>query len=85
MRKKSKTYLQWKSFRLSEKNRLELIVPKGCANAYLTLKKKTWIIYFHSQFYSKGFEKVLNIMIQSLNLTGLIDQKSSPKKIIQSN
>lgn len=57
MRKKSKTFMQWKSFSLSEKNRFGLLVPKGCANAYLTLKKKTWILYFHSQFYNKGFEK----------------------------
>lgn len=56
MRKKSKTYMQWKSFSLSENNRLALLVPKGCANAYLTLKKKTWVLYFHSQFYKKGFE-----------------------------
>ncbi len=46
MRKKSKTYMEWKSFRLSEKNRFELIVPKGCANAYLTLKKKNLGIIF---------------------------------------
>ena len=57
MRKKSKTYMQWKSFNLSENNRHSLLVPKGCANAYLTLKKKTWVLYFHSQFYKKGFEK----------------------------
>ena len=57
MRKKSKTFMKWKSFTLSEKNRLALLVPKGCANAYLTLKKKTWVLYFHSQFYKKGFER----------------------------
>ncbi len=57
MRKKSKTYMQWQSFNLSEKNRLALLVPKGCANAYLTLKMKTWVLYLHSQFYKKGFEK----------------------------
>ena len=57
MRKKSKTYMQWKSFNLSENNRYSLLVPKGCANAYLTLKKKTWVLYFHSQIYKKGFEK----------------------------
>ena len=57
MRKKSKTYMKWQSFDLSEKNRLAVLVPKGCANAYLTLKKKTWVLYFHSQFYKKGFEK----------------------------
>ena len=59
MRIKSKTYMQWKSFRLSENNKLELLVPKGCANAYLTLKKKTWVLYFHSQFYKKGFERAI--------------------------
>jgi len=60
MRKKSKTYMLWQSFRLSEINRLGLLVPKGCANAYLTLEKKTWILYFHSQFYKPGFEKSIN-------------------------
>ena len=57
MRKKSSTYMKWQSFLLSEKNRLGLLVPKGCANAYLTLKKKTWVLYFHSEFYKPGFEK----------------------------
>jgi dTDP-4-dehydrorhamnose 3,5-epimerase len=57
MRKSSKTYMRWQSFNLSEDNKLSLLVPKGCANAYLTLKKKTWILYFHSQFYKPGFEK----------------------------
>jgi len=57
MREKSKTYRKWQSFRLSEKNRLGLLVPKGCANAYLKIKKKTWVLYFHSQFYKPGLEK----------------------------
>jgi len=57
MRENSKTYRKWQSFRLSEKNRIGLLVPKGCANAYLTLKKKTWILYFHSEFYKPGYEK----------------------------
>ena len=57
MRQKSKTFMKWQSFNLSEQNRLALLVPKGCANAYLTLKKKTWILYFHSQFYKPGYEK----------------------------
>jgi len=57
MRKKSKTFMDWQSFNLSEVNRLALLVPKGCANAYLTLKKKTWVLYFHSQFFKPGFER----------------------------
>ena len=59
MREDSKTFKNWQSFCLSEKNRLGLLVPKGCANAYLTLKKKTWVLYFHSQFYKPGYEESL--------------------------
>ena len=57
MRKKSKTFMCWKSFKLNETNRLALLVPKGCANAYLTLQKQTMVLYFHSQYFKPGFEK----------------------------
>jgi len=56
LRKESKTYLQWQSFELTEKNRLSLYVPTGCANAYLTLEKNSWILYYHSEFYLPGYE-----------------------------
>ena len=56
LRKKSKTYLQWQSFEISEENRRALYVPKGCANAYLTRQDNTWILYYHSEFYSPGNE-----------------------------
>ena len=57
VRKKSKSYKQWQSYQLTQKNRLSLLVPKGCANAYLTLEDNTWILYYHSQFYKKFSEK----------------------------
>lgn len=47
----SESYLKWDSFELTEGNRLSLYVPKGCANAYLTLQDNTWIFYYHSEFY----------------------------------
>lgn len=56
LRENSSTYLQWESFNLSRDNRLSLVVPKGCANAYLTLEDNTWIFYYHSQFYTPGAE-----------------------------
>jgi len=52
LRKRSETYLQWESFDLTEENRLSIYVPIGCANAYLTLKDNTWILYYHSEFYT---------------------------------
>lgn len=56
LREESKTYLQWKSFELTEENRLSLYVPIGCANAYLTLQDNSWILYYHSEFYAPGGE-----------------------------
>jgi len=57
IRQNSKTYKKWQSFLLDEENKLSLILPKGCANAYLTLKDNTWILYYHSEFYKKISEK----------------------------
>lgn len=52
LREDSDSYLKWISFELTEENRLSLYLPKGCANAYLTLKDNTWIFYYHSEFYT---------------------------------
>ena len=56
LRKESGSYLQWQAFSLTEANRLGLHAPIGCANAYLTLEDNTWILYYHSEFYSPGAE-----------------------------
>jgi len=52
LREDSDSYLKWESFELTEENRLSLYLPKGCANAYLTLQDNTWIFYYHSEFFS---------------------------------
>ena len=57
LRKDSPTYCDWISVNLSPENGHSIHVPKGCANAYLTLNKKTWVLYLHSEFYKPGFEK----------------------------
>ena len=48
--------MKWQSFDITEENRLSLYVPIGCANAYLTIQDNTWILYYHSEFYSPGNE-----------------------------
>ena len=57
LREDSKTYKSWESYELTQKNRMSIIVPKGCANAYLTLENNTWILYYHSEYYKKRSEK----------------------------
>ena len=60
LRKNSKTKNKWQSFNLSEENRISLLVPKGCANGYLTLKDNTRVLYFHSEYYAPGYEQNIN-------------------------
>jgi dTDP-4-dehydrorhamnose 3,5-epimerase len=55
LRKNSPTYLKNEKIILSEKNMKSLFVPKGCANAFLTLKDKTFVHYYcTNRFYPKS-------------------------------
>ena len=45
LRKKSKTYLKWINFNLNSFDNFSLYVPKGCANAFLTLEPNTLVHY----------------------------------------
>tara|TARA_Y100000590_G_C15478914_1_gene923214 strand:+ start:157 stop:687 length:531 start_codon:yes stop_codon:yes gene_type:complete len=56
LRKKSPTYKKWQSFIINEKNRYSLHIPKGCANAFLTLIDNTVIHYYCSNPYKPKFE-----------------------------
>lgn len=61
IRKKSKTFKKFFTFKLSEKNDDFLIIPKGCAHGYLTLRQNSTIIYFTTNFYNKKFSRGVNI------------------------
>jgi dTDP-4-dehydrorhamnose 3,5-epimerase len=49
LRKESATFLSHQSFVLSADNRYSLHVPRGCANAWITLIDNTIIHYYMSQ------------------------------------
>ena len=57
LRRKSKTYLKVFKKKLSEKNNLSICLPKGFANAYMTLKNNTKIFYYMSSYYKPAKEK----------------------------
>lgn len=52
LRKKSKTFKKWIGRRLDEKNKKMLIIPRGCAHGFLTLKKNTLVTYYVTNFYN---------------------------------
>ena len=82
MRKSSNTYLKWESFIISDQNRFSLYVPKGCANAYLTMKDSTWVLYYHSQFYKSGHEKGIRYDDEKFNFKWPAKPKIISKKDI---
>lgn len=52
MRKNSPTFLQTETFSVSDKNRIQLLIPAGCANGHLCLSEKCIFSYKQSQYYS---------------------------------
>ena len=52
IRKNSSTYGKWLSFDLNKSDNLSLCIPKGCANAFLTLEENTIIHYYSNQNYN---------------------------------
>lgn len=68
LRKKSKTYKKYFSTKLTDKNRNGLIIPKGCAHGFQTLKDKTEVIYFTNQYYNKSKELGINYSDPTLKI-----------------
>ena len=52
MRKDSPTYLNWEAFTMNEKNRIQVLVPAGCANGHLVMSDRCIFSYKQSQYYS---------------------------------
>ena len=57
LRKNSKTYKQFISITLDDKNNKSIILPRGCANAFLTLVDETLVLYYTDRYYNKKFER----------------------------
>jgi dTDP-4-dehydrorhamnose 3,5-epimerase len=57
LRPDSATYMQHISIALSAANYRMLLVPKGCANAFLTLEDDTEVTYLVSEFYTPAAER----------------------------
>lgn len=51
-RKNSPMYRKWIALELYSSQRKSVLVPKGCANAFLTLEDMTTVLYYMSEFYS---------------------------------
>jgi len=57
LRPDSSTFMHWVSVELSGSNRKSLHIAPGCANAFMTLEDNTILHYYHSEFYTPGYER----------------------------
>ena len=60
MRSDSSTYLNWEAFTVNEKNRIQILVPAGCANGHLCMSDRCLFSYKQSQYYS-GMENQFTV------------------------
>ena len=49
----SETYMQWKSFTMSDRNRKQILVPPGCGNGHLVLTETAIFHYKQSTYYNR--------------------------------
>lgn len=52
LRKGSPTYLKWEAVELSAENKKQLLMPRGCAHAFLTLTDNVEFIYKTDNYYA---------------------------------
>lgn len=57
LRTDSKTYGQWFGETLNRENKTMMLIPKGCAHGFQTLKENTIVEYFVTEFYVSSFEE----------------------------
>jgi len=59
-RKKSKTYKKNQTIKLSQNDNYAVLVPKGCANAFQSLKNNSSVVYFSTNEYYPNYEKKIH-------------------------
>ena len=80
LRKNSKTFMKYHGVKLTEKNNLIFVIPKGFAHGYLTLSKKSTVIYLVDTKYNPKFEKGINYNNSKLKIKWPIKPKYLSKK-----
>ena len=80
LRKKSKTFMKYFGTNLSEKNKNILLIPKGFAHGYITLKKKSTVVYLVDAKYNPKSEKGIRYSDKRINIKWPISPKYISKK-----
>lgn len=80
LRPTSKTFKQWISVELTEKNHKLNYIPEGCAHSYLTLEDDSEVFYLMSQEYMPEFERGVKYSDPAFNITWPLEPTVISKK-----
>lgn len=69
IRSNSPTFLKYFAVELNENNKLMLLLPKGCAHGFVTLKDNSEVQYCHTQFYNQSEESGLRYDDPLINIS----------------
>jgi dTDP-4-dehydrorhamnose 3,5-epimerase len=61
LRRGSPTFLKWHGLELSEENGRALLIPKGFAHGFQTLRPDSELLYFHSCAYAPASEGAVHV------------------------
>ena len=80
LRKNSKNFFKYKTFKLDDTLNQMLYIPKGFAHGFQTLSDNTILIYMHSEKFYKKLDKGIHPFDKLLNIKWPIKKKiMSPK------
>ena len=80
LRPNSKTFKQWFSIELNEKNNNLNYIPSGCAHGYQTLEDNSEMLYLMSQEYMLKYERGLKYNDPFFNIPFPLEVSSISKK-----
>ena len=68
LRKSSKSFGDWASYKISKKNKKQLFIPEGFAHGFLSLTNDTKVLYKVSDYWNSKDEYALKYDDQKINL-----------------
>ncbi len=68
LRKSSKNFGDWASFKISKKNKKHLFIPEGFAHGFLSLTNDTKVMYKVSDYWNSRDEYILGYDDKKINL-----------------
>lgn len=74
LRPDSKTYGQWFGEKLNSDNKKMMLVPKGCAHGFQTLKENTVVEYFVTEYYAPSSERGVRYNDPKFNINWPINE-----------